>query len=262
MPNKIDGKAIADSIYKRLLNKKKPQKFFSAIIVGNDPASIRFVEQKRKAAEKLGIEFKTEEVSEEIKTEDLISFIKDIANDTDCGGVIVQLPLPLDIDRDAVIASIPREKDTDVLNKPEEDSDILPISSGVVKEILDYQGINPKGKKAAVVGKGFLIGQPVAEYLKKAGAIVSEIDKGDDSSPIKEADITVLGTGNFHLIDGDSFPENALIIDFGCSVNEEGRLCGDLDIEGLPESVSYTPTPGGTGPILVAKLFENFYDMN
>ncbi len=261
MPKKIDGKIITEAIYDRLSKRVKPENFFSAVIVGNDPASVRFVEQKKKAAEKLGIEFRTEKISEAVSTKDLIAIIKDITDDPKCGGVMVQLPLPSEIDKDAVISSIPKEKDVDVLNKTEK-SEVLPISAGVVKEVLEMEGIDPKGKKAVVIGVGLLVGRPVADYLKEVGAEVSEIDKGDDGSPIKKADIVVLGAGSFHLIDGTLVSDNALIIDFGCSLNEEGRLCGDFNPEGIPENASYTPTPGGTGPILVAKLFENFYEMN
>jgi len=264
----IDGKKIASEIIGELKKKNKPEKFMAAILVGNDDISANFINQKKKTAEELGIDFRLYNFLETLNNDELREEVRKIAEHGTCGGVIVQLPLPEHINKNYILNVIPREKDVDVIGERALGAfyagrnPVLPPAVGVVKEILESRIQNPESKIVAVVGLGFLIGKPVSVWLMDKTKEIMLLDKFSDLSVIKNADVIICGTGQAGLIKPEILKDGAGVIDFGYSM-QNGKISGDLDASGDLSKLSfYTPTPGGTGPILVAKLFENFYALN
>ena len=266
---KIDGKKIAEEVLRRLSRTPTPRKFLGVILVGNDSASKKFVMQKKNIADLLGIDFRVYQFSESIDADSLRSSVGRIGRGSTCGGLVVQLPLPLHLNRRRILNAIPKEKDIDVLSESAyaqflSTQTLLPPSVSTYCEIVSYmQQHNVSretffdAKKYAVVGNGFLVGKPIFDYLRIQGNDVLVCDKGDDLKQIRSAHVVVLGTGIPNIIDETLVREDALVIDFGCSFID-GVLYGDFK-KTTNEKILYTPTPGGTGPILVAKVFENFY---
>ena len=288
---KFNGVKIAETIIQKLKNQEKQQKIFAAILVGENPASLSFLKQKEKVAKELGVDFRIYKFPENIKNDDLRKEVGKIALLKKVGGVIVQLPLPEHLNKHYILNVIPREKDVDVLGERALGAfyagrnPVLPPSVGVVEEILKSYDLNLKSLKVAVVGAGFLIGKPIAIWLMdnpegkpsaSYGARVKELSvfkNGSDLSELKNFDLVISGVGQAGLIKPEMLKEGAGVIDFGYNMkeirNEKGEIrneiYGDFDpslISHLSSLSFYTPTPNGTGPILVAKIFENFYKLN
>ncbi|TSC52728.1 MAG: methylenetetrahydrofolate dehydrogenase (NADP+) / methenyltetrahydrofolate cyclohydrolase [Parcubacteria group bacterium LiPW_41] len=263
----IDGRKIAKEIIDRLVKHPTPKRFLGVIIVGENAASKKFVEQKRKIAEVLNIDFRAYQFAESIEVDELRKKIGIIGHGKTCGGLIVQLPLPSHLDRRRIVNSMPKEKDLDVLSESAygqflTDQRILPPSVSTFCEVLSHYQVlgNVSHETFVVVGNGFLVGKPISDYLRLQGKQLVILDKGDDLSKIKDADVVILGTGVPNIVNEGMIKNGVLVIDFGCSFID-GKLCGDL-LKPTTDNFFYTPTPGGTGPILVAKLFENFYKCN
>lgn len=268
----ISGKDIAQKIIEKLKTQPVPKKILAAVLVGNNPASVGFLKQKEKTAKELGVDFRIYEFPENISQDDLRKEVGKIANLKKVGGVIVQLPLPEHINKNYVLNAIPAGKDVDVLGERALGAfyagrnPVLPPAVGVVEEILAISHLPLATSKVAVVGLGFLIGKPISVWLKGKCAEIYLLDKGSDFSILKNADLVILGVGKAGLIKPDMLKPGAGVIDFGYSTDENGKISGDFDANSLVASgyslSFYTPTPGGTGPILVAKLMENFYKLN
>lgn len=271
----LDGKKIAEAVYEKLKNFPAPKKFLAGILVGDDSASSGFLKRKFSAAKELGVDFRLYNFSGEISGDKLREEVGRIASQSKCGGVILQLPLPGQVNAQYVLNAIPVAKDVDVLGERALGSfyvgrsKVLPPSVATVEEILKKYPIDLKESIVAVVGAGRLIGKPVASWLLGKAKEIIILDKGSDYSLLKNADIIVLGTGSPGLIKGEMLKEGAAVIDFGYSRNAEGKIIGDFDCSSLlqPKNsnlqpVFYTPTPDGTGPVLVAKILENFYNLN
>jgi methylenetetrahydrofolate dehydrogenase (NADP+)/methenyltetrahydrofolate cyclohydrolase len=269
----IDGKEIAGKVLARLRALPKPEKFMAAVLVGNDKSSISFLAQKEKTAKLLGLDFRLYTFPGSTKNDELREAVGKIAMHKTCGGVIVQLPLPAHINRHYILNAIPQEKDVDVLSERaigafySDRSKVVPPAVGVVEEVLkslDGQ-IPPLQRQAvAVVGLGLLVGRPIATWIMHRAKETMLIHSGSDFALLAKADLVIAGVGSRGLINASMIKPGAGIIDFGY---DQGK--GDFDPaqKGLPYDVGvmpsfYTPTPGGTGPILVAKLFENFYQLN
>lgn len=266
----IDGKAIAGEILSRLKISGTVKKYFAAVLVGDDAASASFVEQKKKTAESLGLDFRLYKFPREISQDNLRKEMGEIARHSSCGGVLLQLPMPEHINRHYVLNAIPREKDVDVLSERSLGSfyvrrgPVLPPVVGTVKEILEKVGFDLSDKTVAVVGLGLLIGRPIANWLMGKTRGLYLLGRGSDLSVLKMADLVIVGVGKSGLITPDMLKAGSGVIDFGYSVGTDGKLTGDFNPFSSDDDVFsgfYTPTPGGTGPILVAKLFENFYEL-
>lgn len=261
----IDGRKIALGIIERLKKQSVPQVFLAAFFVGDDKNSESFLKQKEKIAKELGVDFRIYKFPENISENDLKEEILKIVSQKECCAAIIQLPLPSNINRQNILNAIPKEKDIDVLSDKSLGGNILPPAVGVVEEILKTLNYKLETKKIAVVGLGYLVGQPISKWLKGKCAELYCLDIGSDLAVLKQADLVILGTGQMGLIKPDMVKNDALVIDFGYGM-VNGKISGDFGSEllvpGLESLVSYTPTPGGTGPILVAKLFENFYKLN
>lgn len=274
----IDGKIIANDIIERLRTRPKLGTFFGAALVGDDPASLNFLKQKERVARELGIEFRLHQLPVGITTDALRAEIGRLATPKTCGAFIVQLPLPEEINRYYVLNAIPKEKDVDCLSEAAlgafytERGKIAPPSVAAVEEILKNKfgdlTHNPaalRGLKAVVIGAGFLIGKPVGFWLQNrvAELVVLDASVKNIHDKLGDADIVIAGAGHAGLFGAEHLKEGALVIDFGFNHGADGKHSGDFDPARADEKgIDYTKTPGGTGPILVAKLFENFYTLN
>ncbi|MBI4084910.1 MAG: bifunctional 5,10-methylenetetrahydrofolate dehydrogenase/5,10-methenyltetrahydrofolate cyclohydrolase [Candidatus Liptonbacteria bacterium] len=264
----IDGNKIADEIIGELKKLPVPEKFMAAVLVGSDPASLSFIRQKEETAKKLGVDFRFYNLSAELNNNTLREEVRKIAEHKTCGGAIVQLPLPKQINRHYVLNAVPREKDVDVLGERSigafyaERNPILPPSVGTVKTILENRGLKIEDCRVAVVGLGLLVGRPIGLWLMRKAKEIILFDAVSDLSGLKNADLVISGTGKAGIIKQDMLKDDAGVIDFSYA-KEDKVMTGDLDTSSdLSKLAFYTPTPGGTGPILVAKLFENFYKLN
>ena len=274
----IDGKKIAQKIIDELKKQPKPEKIFAAVLVGDNPQSKSFLKQKEKVAKELGIDFRMYEFPAKLKNDDLRKEVGKIALLKRVGGVIIQLPLPEHINRHYILNVILREKDVDVLGERalgafyNNRNIILPPAVGVVDEIVSSMKYQVSSAKVAVVGRGFLVGKPIAIWLtdkvKELGVFGRESDLTPPAGGLKNYDLIISGVGQAGLIKPEMLKDGAGVIDFGYSINENGKISGDLDANliqnskfKIQNSSWYTPTPGGTGPILVAKIFENFYKL-
>mgnify|MGYP001576247729 FL=1 len=267
--NVIDGKKIADEILGRLKSQSKPKKFLAAVLVGDNEASVGFLKQKEKTAKELGVDFRLYAFPADIKNDPLREEVLKISKHKTCGGVIVQLPLPEHLNKHYILNVIPREKDVDVLGERALGAfytgrnPVLPPAVGVVEEILLTTNYSLPTSKIAVVGAGFLVGKVIVTWLLGKVRELYVLDKGSDFRILKEVDIVITGIGKAEIIKPEMLKDGGLVIDFGYDGGE-----GDFDSSALTPNtynlkpVSYTPTPGGTGPILVAKIFENFYKLN
>ncbi len=266
----IDGKKIAGDIIEKLKKAPGPDKFFGAVLVGDDPASINFLKQKEKIANELGIEFRLYQLAATLTTDELRAEIGRLASPKHCGGFIVQLPLPEHVNRYYLLNAIPKDKDVDCLSEAAlgafytERGRIVPPSVGTVEEIFKLEHRDLRDLKAVMVGAGFLIGKPVGFWLQNriSELVVLDAQVKDIPEKLKDADIVISGTGQAHLFGAKDLKEGSVVIDFGFN-KINGTIAGDFDPAAAEaKNIHYTKTPGGTGPILVAKLFENFYKLN
>lgn len=270
----IDGRKIAEEIIKDLKSKiqfLEEKKFFGALLVGNDEISLNFLKQKKKIADELGVDFRIYNLEEKITTDKLRDEIARLSRPKTCGAFTVQLPLPSHINTSYVLNVIPKEKDVDLLSERALGSfytgrsQILPPSVCVVKEIIKRENINLKNLKIAILGYGILIGKPISFWLAPQVESLSIFERNDSGfqKKLKNYDLIISGTGKADLFGVDDIKDGTIIIDFGYSLDQDKRLKGDFCSLGVEnKNIIYTPTPGGTGPILVAKLFENFWLIN
>lgn len=270
----IDGRAVAAGILVRLKAKPKLSRFLAAVLVGEDSASVSFLKQKEKVARELGVDFRVLNLPADVSQASVQAKIEKLARDGKCGGIILQLPLPAHINCERVITAIPEEKDVDALC-----GNLVPAPAvGVVEEILRTENYKPRRQgvgaptetselttaRVAIVGLGFLVGRPIAKWFEGKAKELITLGIGDDLARLNDADIVILGVGKAGLVGPAMLKHSALVIDFGYSRGADGALRGDFDSSSLVvsrTSLAYTPVPGGTGPILVAKLFENFYTL-
>lgn len=287
----IDGAKIAAEIVSGLKAKTAPKKFFAAVWVGDDTASESFLKRKEKTAGELGVDFRLYRFSSEITSDALRKEVGRIARHRTCGGVIVQLPLPTQINFQYAMNVIPLEKDIDVLGERALGafyagrSAVLPPAAGTVEKILKTKNYNLEPARVAVLGLGPLVGKPIALWLMRKTRDLYLLRRGSDFSTLKNADLVITGTGVPGLVKPEMLKDGAIVIDFGYGASEKRpqidadgktgisadkkiKFVGDFDsgqllqVNGHVFAGAYTPTPGGTGPILVAKLFENFYALN
>ena len=265
---KIDGHTIAAEIIEKLKKLPKPEKIFAAILIGDDPRSISFLKQKEQVAKEMGINFRLYKLEAELGNDGLRQEIRRLVEKKSVGGAIVQLPLPEGINPPYVLNAVPREKDIDVLGERalgafyNGRNPVLPPAVATVKAVLDKIVFNLEKAEVAVVGLGALVGKPVGTWLTGKCKDLFLLREGSDLELLKRVDLIVTGVGQAGLIKQDMLKPGTGIIDFGYYYFPDGEVSGDFSPDPSTSSgqVSfYTPTPGGTGPILVAELFHNFF---
>lgn len=258
----VDGKAIAERVLAELREKFRAHRpgALAVVLVGNDPVSRRFVSRKVAVGKEIGVPVRVEEFPANVSEEELRARIETLAREDMVSGIIVQLPLPPRIDTAAVLAWIPPEKDVDALSPAPR---VPAPVAGAVNEILRHSGVVVEGRQVVVIGRGRLVGKPVADWFRRAGAdvCVASTETSDLASHTCDADIIVSGVGRPRLITPDMVKEGAVLIDAGTS-ESEGKLVGDIHPDCAKKASVFTPVPGGIGPVTVAILFENLFDLS
>ena len=269
MGNIIDGKLISSQIRDEIaenVKKLKRKPGLAVIIVGEDPASQIYVRNKEKACEQVGFYSKTYRLNQEATTYELLNLINVLNFDDKIDGILVQLPLPKHIDEKAVIEAIKPEKDVDTFSEKNTGKimigtqTISPCTPSGIIELLKRYNIDICGKTCVVVGRSNIVGKPMAMLLlQENGTVTICHSKTENLKEItKTADILVVAIGKSKFITRDMIKNNAVIIDVGMNRDENGKLCGDVDFEGVEAKASYiTPVPGGVGPMTITMLLEN-----
>lgn len=266
----INGKQIADEIKNALKERvsKLPRKpRLDIVYAGKNPVIEGFLRMKRRTGEDIGIDTNVHHLPSSVSQKSLIDEIQKIAADKNSDGIIVQLPLPAELNTEIILNAIPPEKDIDVLSENAlllfEQGKLLlaPPIVGAIAEILKQNKISVTGKNAVILGNGRLVGRPAASWLKQNGATVSVFEKtsGDPKTALKTADIVVSGMGVISFIKPDMIREGVMLFDAGAS-EESAEIKGDADNACSDKCAIFTPVPGGIGPITVALLFKNLLD--
>lgn len=238
----------------------------AVIIVGDDPASRVYVNNKKKACEEIGIYSEEYALPAETKQEELIKLIEKLNNDTKISGILVQLPLPKGIDEEAVINAINPKKDVDAFHPVNVGKimvgnyDFVPCTPAGVMELILESGIDPAGKECVIVGRSNIVGKPQAMLLLHNNATVTicHSKTKDLKEKTRNADILVVAVGRPNFITGDMIKPGAVVIDVGINRLENKKLVGDVDFESAePVADAITPVPGGVGPMTIAMLMKN-----
>ncbi|WP_406676330.1 bifunctional methylenetetrahydrofolate dehydrogenase/methenyltetrahydrofolate cyclohydrolase FolD [Moorella sp. ACPs] len=273
MPAQIlDGKQIAAAVreeVKQEVARLKEQGItpgLAVVLVGDDPASQVYVRNKHRACEEVGIYSVVHRLPRETTQAELLDLIKQLNNDPQIHGILVQLPLPEHIDEKTVIDAIALEKDVDgfspanVGNLVIGDKCFYPCTPYGCMVLLDKAGIDPKGKKAVVVGRSNIVGKPMAMMLLAHHATVTICHSRTKNlaEECRQADILVAAVGKPEMITGDMIKEGAVVIDVGINRVGEKKLVGDVHFESAAQKASWiTPVPGGVGPMTIAMLLKN-----
>ena len=241
--------------------------FLAVILVGEDPGSVSYVTGKAKAATEVGIRNTTMRYPETITEEELLATIDKLNADDDVDGILVQLPLPKHIDEQKVIAAIKPEKDVDsfhpvnVANLWLKLPGFKPCTPKGIIKLLDSAGVEIEGKEAVVVGRSNIVGLPVAKLLldRNATVTIAHSRTKNLAEVTRGADILIAAVGRARMITADMVRPGAIVIDVGVNRDEAtGKLCGDVDFEGVKDIASHiTPVPGGVGPMTITMLMQN-----
>jgi methylenetetrahydrofolate dehydrogenase (NADP+) / methenyltetrahydrofolate cyclohydrolase len=271
----IDGKRVAEHLRKEVREEIRKLKEeagivpgLAAVFVGNNPASQIYVRNKRKACEEVGIYSEEHNLLEETTEDDLLSLIKKLNHDEKIHGILVQLPLPKQINESKILRTVSPLKDIDGFHPEnmgllvEGNPRFIPCTPYGIIKLLDYYRIEIQGKEAVVVGRSNIVGKPVSLLLLHRHATVTICHSR--TKPLEEvtqrADILVAAIGRARFITEGMVKEGAAVIDVGINRLSDGKLSGDVDFEKVREKVSYiTPVPGGVGPMTIAMLLWNTF---
>lgn len=273
MADILDGKKLRDKIFENLkikLDKMPIKPTLAVILVGLDSASQIYVRNKKKTAEKLGINSLVIEYPENITENELLKKIDELNNDKNITAILVQLPLPEHIDKFKVIDSISPDKDVDGLTPYNlgklfagEEPYVYPCTPKGILILLDEYKINIEGKHVVVIGRSNLVGKPVAQMLLKRNATVTMCHSHTKnlSEITKTADIIVSAVGK-NVIGEKMLKSNCVVVDVGIFKDENGKVRGDVDFEGVSNIAAYiSPVPGGVGPMTIASLMLNTVEL-
>lgn len=272
MPTILDGKKLSAEVLADLAEKVKRMNRelrLGIILVGDDPASVAYTEQKKKTGEKIGITVDIFKYEPNTSTTKLRAEVGRICRLPHMGGVIVQLPLPEGINTQSILNAVLPDRDVDVLSVAMSGklyagtSPVLPPTAAAIMKLIDSYNIEVRGKTVAIVGTGKLVGKPTGFAMSQQGATVLMINSSTKNAAdlIRQADIVVAGVGKPSFITADMVKEGAVIIDAGYE-QIDGKLVGDVAPEAFEKSSAYTPVPGGVGPMTVAMLFSNLIALN
>ena len=269
----IDGKKISQQRIEAVAQAVKARQekglhtpCLAVVLVGDDPASAVYVRNKKLACQKSGIESRSYELPSETTQDDLLKLVDELNGDPAVDGILVQLPLPAHIDSQAVLERIEPHKDVDgfhpynvgrlVVKMPL----MRPCTPKGVMTLLEAYGIDPKGKKAVIVGASNIVGRPQALELLLSRATVTICHSATQNlaDEVAAADILVVGVGIPNFVKGEWVKPGAVVIDVGINRLDDGSLCGDVEFDAAKERASMiTPVPGGVGPMTIATLLEN-----
>ena len=238
----------------------------AVVIVGDDPASRVYVNNKKKACEAVGFVSEEYALPAETTQEELLALVETLNNKPDISGILVQLPLPKHLDDKAVIAAINPQKDVDAFHAVNVgkimlgEYDFLPCTPAGVMEMLHSYQIPVEGRECVVIGRSNIVGKPMAMLLLHENGTVTICHSRTKNlaEVCRRADILVAAVGIPKFVKADMVKEGAVVIDVGMDRDENGKLCGDVDFENVKEKCSFiTPVPGGVGPMTIATLMKN-----
>lgn len=271
MAQLLEGKLIAAKIKEEIKQEVagleiKP--VLASIIVGDNPGALAYVKSQTKTAEGLGIEYKLHQLGADTAEGALIEFIQKLNSDKSINGIIIQMPLPAQIDYKKISEYIAPQKDVEGMHPANigkivfGKAGILPCTPAGVMELLESIKINLRGKEVVVVGHSEIVGKPLALLLLEKFATVTVCHIGTSEAKkleehVGRAEILIVAVGKANLIKGDWVKEGAIVIDVGIN-RIEGKLVGDVEFERAEIKASYiTPVPGGVGPLTVTMLMRN-----
>ncbi|WP_342772253.1 bifunctional 5,10-methylenetetrahydrofolate dehydrogenase/5,10-methenyltetrahydrofolate cyclohydrolase [Companilactobacillus suantsaicola] len=272
----LEGKKVAaaldETMTKRvqLLKQKGVTPGLAVILVGDNSASAVYVRNKKRRAEKLGIDFQLIHFDATVSEKELLAKIDELNHDQAIDGFIVQLPVPDHIDEDKVIEAISPKKDVDgftpisvgnlwigtPLTKPATASGILMM--------LDYYNVDLDGKNVVIVGRSNIVGKPTAALMldRNATVTITHSHTKHLKEITKKADVLVVAIGQTKFITKDYVKDRAIVVDVGMDRDENGKLCGDVDFDDVKDKVSMiTPVPGGVGPMTITALVDQVIEL-
>jgi len=269
----LDGKKLALKIEQNVKNEVKTMRDetgvvpgLAVILVGNDPASSAYVSMKKKACDRVGFYSVTHEMPADISQEAIENTITMMNKNPNIDGILIQLPLPPQIDTTKLLELVDPNKDVDGFHPYNVGrlttglDGFVPCTPLGVMELLAEYNINVKGKNCVVVGASNIVGKPMAALLLNADATVEicHIFTDDLKKHTLNADIILVGVGVINLIKEDMVKDDAIVVDIGINRTEDGKLVGDVDFSNVSKKCSYiTPVPGGVGPMTIAMLLSN-----
>ncbi len=272
MAKLIDGKAVSSAVRERVktqaaeLTAKGIQPGLAVIIVGDDPASRVYVNNKKKACAETGIYSEEHALPADTTQDEILALVKSLNGRSDINGILCQLPLPKHLDEKAVIEAIDPKKDVDAFHPSNVgrimigDYHFLPCTPAGVMELLASANIDVCGKNCVIIGRSNIVGKPMSMLLlHKNGTVTICHSKTKNLSEItRQADILVAAVGIAKFVKADMVKPGAVVIDVGMNRDENGKLCGDVDFAQVEPLAEYiTPVPGGVGPMTIAMLMQN-----
>lgn len=269
----LDGKALSAKIEKKIVDEVKDLKNktglvpgLAVILVGQDPASAAYVNMKKKACDRVGFYSVTHEMPSDISQAAIENTIKMMNGNPNIDGILIQLPLPSQIDTTKILELVEPSKDVDGFHPYNVgrlttglDGFVPCTPLGVMKLLAEYN-IDVKGKNCVVVGASNIVGKPMASLLLNANATVEvcHIFTDDLKKHTLNADILFVGVGVINLIKEEMVKDGVIIVDIGINRTNDGKLVGDVDFDRVSKKCSYiTPVPGGVGPMTIAMLLSN-----
>ena len=267
----LDGKKLREKLLTDL--KQKIARFQTkptlvVILVGENPASKIYVNNKRKTAEELGINSQVINYPANISEEELLAKIEELNNNKDVTAILVQLPLPEHISKENVINAIAPEKDVDGFTPYNfgklfsgEIPTVYPCTPKGILLLLDEYGIELEGKHVVVVGRSNIVGRPLSQMLLNRNATVTVCHSKSNLDIIKTADVVISAVGK-NIIEGEMLKLGSVVVDVGIFKDENGKTRGDVDFESASQVTSYiSPVPGGVGPMTIASLMLNTVEL-
>ncbi|MCH6545713.1 MAG: bifunctional methylenetetrahydrofolate dehydrogenase/methenyltetrahydrofolate cyclohydrolase FolD [Deltaproteobacteria bacterium] len=269
----IDGKVIAREVrnevkeeVERLNRASGLVPGLGVVLVGDDPSSRIYVRNKEKACQEVGIRSKEHLLPETVSERELLSFVRNLNQDNEIHGILVQLPLPSHINAETILRAISPAKDVDGFHPVNQGLLLLggegfkPCTPLGIIRLLDSVGCDPKGKRAVIVGRSNIVGKPVALMLlaRHATVILCHSRTVDLPGEVSQADIVVAAIGKANMIRGEWIKPGAVVIDVGINRLPNGKLAGDVEFEAAKERACWiTPVPGGVGPMTICMLLFN-----
>ena len=269
----IDGKEVSAQVKEQVKEEAAQLKAatglqvgLAVVIVGNNPASRVYVNNKKKACEAVGFQSFEYALDEGTTQEELLGLVEGLNENPQVNGILVQLPLPKQIDEKAIINAISPDKDVDAFH-PSNVGRImigsyafLPCTPAGVMELIARTGVSVSGKNCVVIGRSNIVGKPMAMLLLHQNGTVTICHSRTQN--LKEicaqADILVAAVGKANFVTADMVKEGAVVIDVGMNRLDNGKLCGDVDFAAVEPKAGYiTPVPGGVGPMTIAMLMRN-----
>lgn len=269
----INGKVVAKQLRDKfrqkinhLLNTKGIKPGLAVILVGEDPASKIYVQNKISSCKDVGINSFLHQLPHDTTEDQLLSTIDSLNLNKNVHGILVQLPLPPHLNEEKILATIHHNKDVDGFGNYHTGSlsrgnpSIIPCTPAGIMELLDFYKINVSGKNAVIIGRSNIVGKPLGMLLLKAGATITicHSKTKDLAHHTKHADIVAVAIGKPKFLKADMIKPRAIIIDVGINRDQDGKICGDVDFQDVIEKAAWvTPVPGGIGPMTITMLLNN-----